>query len=576
MENIFARQIKRVGQLFDNVNSAREGVGDQEGTQEYRSELALDMSDEELLDLSKMWAKDFDTIKGKWHQRAKANYLEWKGESEDINDNVIFESIETWLPMAARQLPTPVVLGPDEEKAYELADSMQKQLVYVADIEKLKVKLKEVLRHWCIDLLGVMKIGWDFEADEIKLQTVDPKDLIMGAHFGYDVSEYKGEYIGQRKTESASTLIERFPDKKKDILAKTNNKRATKITYTEWWTNDYLFYTYENILLGKYKNPHWNYDGERQITDEYGEKRTVQEQGSNHFKQPKMPFVFFSVYAFDNPFDQTSLIEQAKGLQEVLNKRAKQVDQNADSMNNGIIVNNQISVAQAKELANSLRKGGVVRAPTENINDSVQRWQPTPLPSFIYDDMLDKRNEIKNIIGVRGSTAQGILSERTVQGKIEIKGQDVDRSVGITDYLEQFTDYVFNWMTQMIYVYYTEEHTAAIIGKDNATQYTALKSDDLKGVDLRVSVKEGSMIPKDPLTRRNEAIDLWAAGATDPVSLFEDLDAPDPRESAKRLIQYQTDPQAYLQEMGIMEPEPEIPQLTPGQAPPPDITQLLQ
>ena len=35
------------------------------------------------------------------------------------------------------------------------------------------------------------------------------------------------------------------------------------------------------------------------------------------------------------------------------------------------------------------------------------------------------------------------------------------------------------------------------------------------------------MIPKDPLLRRNEAIDLWGMGAIDPLSLYIALDYPD-------------------------------------------------
>ena len=44
------------------------------------------------------------------------------------------------------------------------------------------------------------------------------------------------------------------------------------------------------------------------------------------------------------------------------------------------------------------------------------------------------------------------------------------------------------------------------------------------------------MIPKDPLLRRNEAIDLWGMGVIDPLSLYIALDYPNPKEMVQRLI----------------------------------------
>ena len=57
--------------------------------------------------------------------------------------------------------------------------------------------------------------------------------------------------------------------------------------------------------------------------------------------------------------------------------------------------------------------------------------------------------------------------------------------------------------------------------------------------ELKVSVKEGSMIPKDSLTRRNEAIDLYTAGALAPIDLFRRLEDPNPEQTAANLAAYQ-------------------------------------
>lgn len=72
---------------------------------------------------------------------------------------------------------------------------------------------------------------------------------------------------------------------------------------------------------------------------------------------------------------------------------------------------------------------------------------------------------------------------------------------------------------------------------------------------LSVTVKEGSLIPKDPLTKRNEAIQLWGAGAIDPRTLFDRLEYSDPNESAKQLILWQLFQKGDMQALQMYMPD---------------------
>jgi len=170
--------------------------------------------------------------------------------------------------------------------------------------------------------------------------------------------------------------------------------------------------------------------------------------------------------------------------------------------------------------------------------------------------LIDYRNEIRNIFGTRGSTPQGTIGEETVGGKNIIRGQDTDRiGGGISTYLEQFSDQVFNWFVQLMYVYYDEPHSASVLGQERAKEYITLVNTELTS-SLSVGVKEGSMIPKDMLTRRNEAVDLYMSGKLDPVTAFDRMEFPDPKESAKRSVLYLNDPASYLQEYGPQQTAP--------------------
>ena len=103
-----------------------------------------------------------------------------------------------------------------------------------------------------------------------------------------------------------------------------------------------------------------------------------------------------------------------------------------------------------------------------------------------------------------------------------------------------------------MYVYYDEPHVATVLGRERAKEYIELSNQELT-VKLLVGVKDGSMIPHDPMQKRNEAVELWGAGALDPITLFDRLEFPNPRESAKLLFQWKADPIALFPDLQVQQ-----------------------
>jgi hypothetical protein len=233
-------------------------------------------------------------------------------------------------------------------------------------------------------------------------------------------------------------------------------------------------------------------------------------------------------------------------------------------MNNMIIFNKNVPQDKAQEAVREMRKGNAISLPVDDVNRAVIRLAANPLPQQVFNSIDDARNEIRNIFGSRGSTPQGTINEETVGGKVTIRAQDVDRQSYISDYLEQMADHAFNLMLQMMYVYYTEPQVTSVIGEKGARRYSELVNQELFNNRVLISVKEGSMMPKDSLTRRNEAIDLATAGLMDKQTLYERLEMPDPTESAKRLWAEQNGQPEYAQP-----PQQEMPPELP-----PDPTQM--
>lgn len=518
-------------------------------------ELSLEMENDKLIQLTTKWDKTWTSseVYAKWIKDCEENENYWLGKhfnkpdvdkTRPVVDNAIFEAVETYLPQVTRRNPEPTVdLDESMEKdpnAQTFAQELQKELGDIADELKLRLKLKKSARHWAIYLLGAVKYGWDIEKDIPTMKVVRAKKLILDPEATIDEDGYTGEYIGEHRKLQASALIkilegsdaeegavEAIKDLVKDDL-------GTEVGFIEWWTDQYMCWTMEKKVLLKKKNMHWNYDqeneveaaadpvtGEAPIDPETGmpavEIETV--EGVNFFKAPKKPYDFLSVFNLGiKPVDDTSLIGQNLSGQDLINKRIKQIDKNADSMNGGMVVSLErsgLTQQQAKGVTEALRKGGTVAIPAGAVSDAIMRMSAPALPGDVYNQLVDVRNRVKDIFGTRGSSAAGLESDTTVRGKFLNRTLDSDRiGGGFSEYLEQLADSAYNWFVQLLYVY--DEKYA----------------DGQPKPDFTISVKEGSLLPKDSITIANQAIELANAGKMSLVDLYKRLDYPNPEELA--------------------------------------------
>ncbi|MDE2101551.1 MAG: hypothetical protein KGL39_30175 [Patescibacteria group bacterium] len=531
---------------FNKVSGDGDGQGQPDVIAAYRSE----MPDEEIIALKSQWKRDYaqyyaNTIK----EVQEKNYDYWLGKqtkdtvedmlsaSRPLIDNEIFVNFETFLPLATRANPDPVVTIDQSMGDQTLADLVRNSLKYQADRQKLHMLLRGQTRDWGICKIGVLKLRWDTVKNDIATEIVNPKRMIFDRDGYVDVGgNFTGDYLGEQKMIQAGDLIKLFPKSESAILSKAGGKKGTKLQIEEWWykKRDY-FFTLDDHVLGKFKNHLWNYDGKDPLTGD-------QVTGSNHLEEPCDPYIFLVVYTTrTQPHDDTTPVEQSITVQDLINRRFRQIDKNAESTNNGIVVNGNLNSEQAALAAEAVRKGGAIRIPDKavDVRTAVMRLPAPPLAATVAENIQDARQVMANVFGVSGSTPQNIENEDTVRGKILSSQMDTSRIGGsVTECLEQVADTWFNKVLQIMYVYYDVPHFAAAIGEYGAQELIQLKNTDLRGKIL-VTVKEGSMVPKDPLTLRNQAIDLWSAQGIDPISLGKYLEMPDPYEYAKNLLMWQ-------------------------------------
>ena len=251
-------------------------------------ELTLETPDTELIKLKKEWVRNWEADQKILHKKQKNNERYWKGRQKDtffgtnddanfssddeddlfhhgLIDNLIFESLETFLPQATRRNPEPIVFADNTTEGEELSDKVRKMLLYLADILQFRLKIKSITRNWALYYVGVLKVGWDFIEDEITVVSIRPQKMIFAPNSTItEKGVYTGEYLGELREDTAKTLIKRFPAKKGFINNMVGGKLGTKIQYTEWWADfgRILFWTLKDEVLDKVLNPHWNYDEE--------------------------------------------------------------------------------------------------------------------------------------------------------------------------------------------------------------------------------------------------------------------------------------------------------------------------
>lgn len=541
--------VKQALSIFSPFNKVSGGIEQEQGVPDPVAQYRSELPDEEIVSLTKQWKRDYAIYYRDIEEVQNTNYDYWLGKQtkqtiEDmldanrtITDNEIFIGLETFLPIATRANPEPVVAVDQAMGDQTLSDLVRNTLYYQADRQRLRMLLKGTTRDWGLFKIGCLKLRWDNVENDIATEVINPRRMIWDRN-GYvrEGGIFTGDYIGEVKTLQAGDLIKLFPASKALILSKSGGKKGTKIQIEEWWyKNKEYFFVLDETVLGKYKNHLWNYDGKDPLT---GQPIV----GRNHLSQPMSPYIFLSVYSTrTQPHDDTTPVQQALSVQDVINRRYRQIDKNAESTNNGIVVNGNLNSEQAALAAEAVRKGGAIRIPDKNVDvrTAVMRLPAPPLAATVYENLKDSREVLSQLLGVSGSTPQSINEEDSVRGKILVNQLDASRiGGGVTEFIEQVADTWYNMCLQIMYVYYDVPHFAKAIGEYGAQELIQLKNTDLVG-KIMVTVKEGSMVPKDPLTLRNQAVDLWSANGIDPISLGKALEMPDPYEYAKNLLTWQ-------------------------------------
>jgi hypothetical protein len=532
--------------------------------------LSLELDDEELI---KQIDKNIEEAKEVWRKKTledgEKNFKYYLGKEEvkltagdktRVVENIIFRNTETIVPVLTSNTPEPRIFHPNKK----FIEKLRKILTIRWEVfDKMLEKSRVSIRRNFFWYLGVMKTRFDEDLKEIVWETVKNDHVIV---------DPDGEFVAQIIDDlTLQETIELYPKNKDKLLnlvgVKPTDKKmlGSKISFIEYHEPDFTVWKYKSIILDKQKNANWDW-GETKEVDEMGVESSV---AYNVLKKQTYPYIFFKTFNTNSEvYSDTSLIEQAIPLQDLVNKRKRQIDENAEEANGTLVGSGDyLSKEQFATIKGSSRER--IWVEKGDARAALTRMAGNPLQGYVQDDFVMTKNEIDNIMGTHSTTrGAGSQSDTATEAVLE-KQQDYGRIDDVIKSYEDFCEDYFNMTLQMMMIHYDEEHYLPVEGHDDISLSRDLlieelskiykyKDNELRGgkyeeatryVKPIVMVKRGSTLPTDDVSKRNDAINLWGAGGIDPLSLYEELNDPNPELRARRLFIWNQAPQILFPEL---------------------------
>lgn len=551
----------------------------QEGAGEYRDLLKVTAKDEDLVNEINA---DIENSKSVW-ETVKAiqddNEKYYLGTQLDENrfdyelpsdQNILYRNLETMISIITSKRKEPIVLpAQDTDESKDLAEKTQQFLSWKWSDEDMSIKYEDWVRAAFIYRIGVLKIEWDKDKDDFKIETKRPQTILIDKDAN---DEYDSKFIVEMKQDSLGDLIDMFPKAKENLTKTFGDALSTRISYVEYWTNEFTVWKVNNIILNKKKNPNWNWKEKdrkgnlgklKEKWTQVAKDRKLENVLINYFNEPRKPYVILSLKNLGKGiYADTSDFEQAKRGQDIVNRRKRQIDKAAiHGLGRLVVSGSFITKDEAKKLDRNpnatywMEKG--------NASDGFSYVEPKPISPVILTDFQDTKSEIDNLMGVHGTTRGEQGPAETATGRNLLREGDMGRIDLSVRRIDKKLELLYAWMLQMAKVYYDETHYTKMLGREGATTYLKFSQNEIED-GIEVIVK--SELTAFKATQRAEAQERMQAGLLDPLSYFEAMEDTEPKEKARRMVMYTLDPKMYMAQFLMDENTPGMENTPEGKA----------
>lgn len=528
-------------------------------------------------------------------------------------ENIVYEGIRRMKPIATSQLPDLTVKG-DASTAKILTDLLN------TDVKKRANRKLLGLAHVHEQLFfyAVIKARWNPEKGtdgDYEFINIFPNNIVWDQHcktnnaddmmFVAENAELRVKQVMMMFPKTAQQLVEKLgydkPDQSADKKS-TEERIASPIKIWEvwfhWWkeTKDpqtheskwekihAVVWKYDNLVLGKMRNPYYDYEGKPRLFDPTMQEKNGMSEAElmkqyfdtqqlpantiyyNYFRNPRKPY-FFMVYESlgRDPIDETNRVEQILKFQDHINDEGRQIIEMNERSAGKPVFN---SDALDKETIKSIDWRNVRQAisvSSDDINKSFAVAQMPAAPAQLYSSKQMNRGIAFEMLGLNDTT-RGVKpdGEDTLGAKQMYREQDfgfIDDLV--EDTINDCTEWEAEWTMQFVRLFYTKDHMREIVGKDGDSLFTAINQDFVTD-GLVVEVSASAV---DKMLRKQLAVQNMKMGVGDLLSYYEDTNQSNPKERAYRAFMQQSSPQMYAQQY-LMPNDPAAAQPPVQQQPP--------
>jgi hypothetical protein len=540
--------------------------------------------------------KNEEYLLGKQIERLeKKNYF--RDNEARYLDNLVWESEATLKPIALSRIPDLII-----KNAKNTPESIQlgEDLTDVINNRLRKRENRRVLglayKHRPVYFIGCIKYFWDKEKGrhgDYRFETVHPNNIDLD-HTATSNDPDEMNWVAHHYDMTAKEILMTFPDKEQDFLKKagwTENEikdekklltpiRVSEIWFTwfekseeeesEWEKIEGVAWAWvdKNLVFKKMKNPNWDWSGQ-QVTVKYDEETEdfrkpnefelrdqlitgqpmeglqMRNVYNNYFDYPKKPFIFIGYDQFGmQPMDETSRIEQVLYLQDNVNKRGKQITDIADHARGKNIFSTEsgLDAGDIEEIdmldpSQDILVDGDIRS----VWNLIPGIQPTPA---LFEDQEMNRERVFAKMGAHATTRGEREAQETATGRQILREGDFSKQ---DDEVEDTINYAAEKMAeaalQMIKLRYTEDHLVRLLGSKGQVAFMAINRDNVED-GMEVEVASSAV---DKIRRKNEAFELAGMEMIDPLSFFEDIEMPDPKDRTEKLMTFTLTPDLYYQ-----------------------------
>lgn len=540
-----------------NEDPTVDALDGQEGVAQSLESFALDMPDDEITSTLDRRINDSRTF---WNDSSSFNlkdrrernnrfvvgdhwYDSGLGNGIPYVQNEIFTAEQVIAAYVSSRIPElEVYPGKDEPESRRLAQNIASMMRYHAEEHGLLNILGNVTIAMLNDYIGQIELEWDPNCGpygDIVPSFSPARDVIV------DKRAKQGKnpgFLSKTQQNTAEELIAKFPKAAEKIKNKVDGKLQSIITWRKVWVTVYikdkpteaLVGYFEDVVMMKNKSPHWIYDEEAE-----GVKNYLTES-----LKPVIPFNYINDGS--HWIDRYGPIDQVIPLQLMIDRIGRQIQKGISHSSPVLVFNKQ---ALPKPAADQVRgePWEKILVDAKDVRTAYGVIQADQIPAFVVNEIERLARSLHEIFGtppqLRGESGnqtatQDLMARNQAQGRQDLLVRAIDRGL----------DLYFNYLLQMMKVYYTEDHYASVLGEDGRYDFVAMNRSKIED-GVKVRVKAGSTLPMDKERMSTIALKLAESGKISLLSLYEFLDIPNPGKHVERVLKEQVDPVTIIEDI---------------------------